>query len=36
MVPHHLYYQLALFVLVWLFVMLHPTFRMPLLLFMNI
>jgi IS1 family transposase/transposase-like protein len=25
MVPHHLYYQLALFALVWLFVMLHVT-----------
>jgi hypothetical protein len=29
MVPHHLYYQLALFVLVWLFVMLHITGSKP-------
>jgi IS1 family transposase len=29
MVPHHLYYQLALFVLVWLFVMLHVTGSKP-------
>jgi IS1 family transposase len=29
MVPHHFYYQLALFVLVWLFVMLHVTWSKP-------
>jgi hypothetical protein len=29
MVPHHLYYQLALFALVWLFVMLHVTGSKP-------
>jgi hypothetical protein len=29
MVPHQFYYQLALFVLVWLFVMLHLTGSKP-------
>ena len=29
MVPHHVFYQLALFVLVWLFVMLHVTWSKP-------
>ena len=29
MVSHHLFYQLALFVLVWLFVMLHLTWSKP-------
>ena len=29
MVPHHFFYQLALFVLVWLFVILHVTWFKP-------
>src|SRR6266568_9314550 len=29
MVPHHFFYQLAFFVLVWLFVMLHVTWSKP-------
>ena len=29
MVPHHFFYQLALFILVWLFVMLHVTWSKP-------
>ena len=29
MVPHHFFYQLALFVLVWLFVMLYVTWSKP-------